>query len=121
MYRDRDFDLEAVLPPNSEALIQDLELNGLFDVMAQGDKYVREVVSKAVLQVLQNEDEVRYRQDVLRDALAKQILIRQMYGLTIEAHEKEKKPIIGCTRNHQAQYWGSLSIYYRVMSRCSSN
>ncbi len=91
MYRDRDFDLEAVLPSNSEALIQDLELNVLFDVMAQGDKYVREVVNKAVLQVLQNEDEVRYRQDVLRDVLANQILIRQMYDLTIEAHEKEKK------------------------------
>ena len=91
MYRDCDFDVEAALPPNSDALIQDLELNVLLDVMAQGDKYVREVVSKVVLQVLQNEDEVRYRQDVLRDALANPILIRQMYDLTIEAHEKEKK------------------------------
>ena len=91
IYRDRDFDLEAALPPNSEALIQDLELNVLFDVMAQGDKYLREVVSKAVLQILRNEDEVRYRQDVLRDVLANPILIRQMYDLTIEAHEKEKK------------------------------
>ncbi len=91
MHRDRDFDVEAALPPKSDALVQDLELNVLFDVMAQGDKYVREVVSKVVLQVLQNEDEVRYRQDVLRDGLANPILIRQMYDLTIEAHEKEKK------------------------------
>ena len=91
MYRDRDFDVEASLPPNSEALIQDLELNVLFDVMAQGDKFLREVASKAVLQNLRNEDEVRYRQDVLRDVLANPILIRQMYNLTIEAHEKEKK------------------------------
>ena len=37
MHRNRDFDLGAALPPNSEALIQDLELNVLFDVMAQGD------------------------------------------------------------------------------------
>ena len=51
MHRDRDFDLEAALPPNSEALIQDLELNVLFNAMAQGDKYVCEVASKAVLQV----------------------------------------------------------------------
>ncbi len=90
MYRDRDFDVEAAVPSNSDALIQDLELNVLFDVMAQGDKYVREVVSKAVLQVLQNGGEVRYRQDVLRDVLANPILIRQMCDLTIEAHEKEK-------------------------------
>ena len=52
MYRDRDFDLGAPLPPNSEALIQDLELNVLFDAMALGDKYLREVASKAVLQSL---------------------------------------------------------------------
>ncbi len=91
MYRDRDFDLGAPLAPNSEALIQDLELNVLFDAMAQGDKYVYEVVSKAILQILQKEDEVRYRQDILRDVLANPLLIRQLYDLTIEAHEKEKK------------------------------
>ena len=61
MHRDRDFDLEAALSPNSEALIQDLELAVLFELMAQGDKYVLEVVSKAVLQILRNEDEVSYR------------------------------------------------------------
>ena len=91
MYRDRDFDREAALPPNSESLVQDLELNVLFQAMSLGDKYLHEVASKAVLQILRNEDEVRYRQDVLRDVLANPILIRHMYDLTIEAHEKEKK------------------------------
>ena len=70
----------------------------LFDVMAQGDKYVREVVSKAVLQILRNEDEVRYRQDVLRDVLSNPLLVRFLYDLTIEAHEKQKK----------AHSWGYL-------------
>ena len=91
MYRDRDFDLEAALPPNSEALIQDLELDVLFDVMAQGDKFLHEVVSKALLQILRNEDDVRYRQGVLRDVLANPVLVRFLYDLTIEAHAKEKK------------------------------
>ena len=90
MHRDRDFDLEAALPPNSEALIQDLELNVLFNAMAQGDKYLCEVASKAVLQIL-GRGRSRYRQDVLRDVLANPILVRQLYDLTIEAHEKEKK------------------------------
>ncbi len=91
MHRDRDFDLAAALPQNSEALIQDLELNVLFNAMAQGDKYLHEVASKAVLQILRDEDEVRYRQDVLRDVLANPLLARQLYDLTIEAQEKEKK------------------------------
>ena len=91
MYRDRDFDLKAAPPSNSEALIQDLELDVLFTVMAQDDKFLYEVVSKAVLQILRNEDEVRYRQDVLRDVLANPILARFLYDLTIDAHEREKK------------------------------
>ncbi len=74
MYRDRDFDLGAPLPPNSEALIQDLELNVLFDAMALGDKYLHEVASKAVLQSLGDEAEVRYRQDILRDVIANPLL-----------------------------------------------
>jgi MutS-like protein len=91
MYRDRDFDLGAPSPPNSEALIQDLELGVLFDAMALGDKYLHEVASKAVLQILRNEDEVRYRQDILRDVLANPLLVRELYNMTIEAHEREKK------------------------------
>ncbi len=91
MYRDRDFDLEAPLPQNSEALIQDLELDVLFNAMALGDKYLYEVAKKAVLQSLQSEDEVRYRQAVLRDVLANPLLVRQLYDLTIEAHERERK------------------------------
>ncbi len=107
MYRDRDFDLEAPLPSNSEALVQDLELNVLFDAMSQGDKYLHEVVSKAVLQILRNEDEVRYRQDVLRDVLANPIFVRQIYDLTIEAHEKEKK----------AHSWGYLRSPSSILGR----
>ncbi len=91
MHRDRDFDLAAALPKNSETLIQDLELNVLFDAMAQGDKYLHEVASKAVLQILRDEDELRYRQDVLRDVLANPLLVRQLYDLTIEAHVRENK------------------------------
>ena len=66
-------------------------MNVLFSAMALGDRYVFEVASKAVLQVLREEDEVGYRQDILRDVLANPLLVRQLYDLTIEAHEREKK------------------------------
>jgi hypothetical protein len=39
MYKDRDFDLKRKLPSNEQALIQDLELNTLFNAMAQGDTF----------------------------------------------------------------------------------
>jgi len=91
MHRDRDFDLDAALPPNSEALIQDLELNVLFNAMARGDRYLYEVARTAVLQILRGEEEVRYRQDILRDVLANPLVIRQLYDLTIETRERENK------------------------------
>ena len=33
MYQDRDFELDGKLPSNEEALIQDLELNALFNAI----------------------------------------------------------------------------------------
>ena len=107
MYRDRDFDLGAPLPPNSEALIQDLELNVLFDAMALGDKYLHEVASKAVLQSLGDEAEVRYRQDILRDVIANPLLAKFLYDLTIEANEVEKK----------SHAWGYLKSPSSILSQ----
>jgi DNA mismatch repair ATPase MutS len=91
MHRDRDFDLGAALPPNSDALIQDLELTTLFNAMALGDKYLYEVARKAVLQILRDEEEVRYRQYVLYDVLANPLVVRQLYDLTIEAKVRENE------------------------------
>ena len=89
MHRDRDFDLDADLPPNSEALIQDLELNVLFNAMARGDKHLYKAARKAVLQILRDEEEIRYRQDILRDILANPLVVRQLYDLTVETRERE--------------------------------
>ena len=43
MHRDRDFELEAELPANEEALTQDLELTTLWSAMAAGDEFLFEV------------------------------------------------------------------------------
>lgn len=49
MFRERDFDLQGPLPPNEQALTQDLELTRLFQAMAEGDKFLFEVARVAVL------------------------------------------------------------------------
>ena len=43
MFRDRDFDLNQPLPPNADALVQDLELETLFGAMAAGDPLIHDV------------------------------------------------------------------------------
>jgi DNA mismatch repair ATPase MutS len=96
LYRDRDFDLKAAPPPRAQDLVlQDLELEVLFKAMAAGDAFLIEVARKAVLSLVTNVPEVLYRQDVLRDCIANPAIVRNLYNLTVEAIEREKK-----------QYWG---------------
>jgi hypothetical protein len=79
-FRDRDFDLKAVLPWNSEALIQDLELDTLLDAMADGDEFLREVARVALLTGPGNDvAAVRYRQAALQDCLDNPVATRQIY------------------------------------------
>lgn len=49
MFESRDFDLHREISPHEQALIQDLELNTLLNVMASGDPFLEEVAQKAIL------------------------------------------------------------------------
>ncbi|MBI3538194.1 MAG: hypothetical protein HY070_11645 [Chloroflexi bacterium] len=66
IYKDRDFDRQRKLPSNEPALVQDLELNTLFNAMALGDEFSLEVAKKAVLSGLSDPDAIRYRQNILK-------------------------------------------------------
>ncbi len=92
MHRDRDFDLQEERPWNEEALIQDLELNTLFNAMAIGDPFLFEVAKRAVLTGLENDlDTVRYRQDILRDCLRKDSVVREISRVAVASIENDKK------------------------------
>ena len=91
MHRDRDFLPGEGLPPNAAELAADLELKILFDAMAAGDSFLREVAENAVLANLNDPETILYRQHVLADCLARPALIREMYGIAVEAIESERK------------------------------
>jgi hypothetical protein len=90
MYRDKDFDVKKPLPANSDALVQDLELNTLFGAMAHDDKFLLEVVKEAVLSRLDDASSITYRQQVLGDCLEHPTVIRELYDLAVEAIHNEK-------------------------------
>mgnify|MGYP000589711057 CR=1 FL=1 len=66
MYRDRDLDSAPSLPPNEQALVQDLELDTLFGAMALGDDYLYTVGRQVVLSSLNDLETIRYRQRMLQ-------------------------------------------------------
>ncbi|GAB2675610.1 MutS-related protein [Kribbella swartbergensis] len=91
MYPDRDFDPDQEPPPGAGDLVRDLELATLFDAMAADDPFLREIAGQAILSSLQNADDIRYRQDVLRDCLRQPQVVRELYGVVVEAIERERK------------------------------
>jgi DNA mismatch repair ATPase MutS len=113
MYRDRDFDpqqvlaaddrdygsrqvdrevrLRTLLPWNEAALTQDLGLDVVFDNMARDDRFVREVVRVALLRTIADADTILYRQHVFQDCSEQEPLVRELYGLTLEAIARERK------------------------------
>ena len=92
MHPDRDFDLEQPLPWNATALVQDLELETLLHAMAGADNFLLQVCRKALLTGLQNDVEtILYRQEVLRDSLNNNDVVRQLYALVVETFEKKRE------------------------------
>jgi hypothetical protein len=111
MYRDRDFEfrgrfvptgwygrdkspipeVDAALSSHAPDLIQDLELHTLFSAMSRGDPFLFAVAKQAVLCGLNEPDAISYRQDVLRDCLKHQDIVRGVYDLAVETMQREKK------------------------------
>jgi MutS domain V len=100
MYRDRDFDLKAALPVNSADLTKDLELETLFGAMSGSDSFLLEVARKAVLASLNEPQAILYRQHILADCLEQAEIVLEMYGIAVEAIERDKR------------VWGWMSIRY---------
>lgn len=101
MHPDRDFDGEQPVPAHAQTLAQDLELSTLWDAMAGGDAFLRDVARKAILLSTNNDAEtVQHRQQVLADAIAHPQEVRELYALAVEAIEGRKKYWFGVFMNY---------------------
>jgi len=90
MHRDHNFELERKLPPNEQALAQDLELGVLLNAMAGDDKFLLEVTRKAILSSLVDLDQILYRQSTLKDCLKNPHVVRDIYRVAVETTTGEK-------------------------------
>ena len=90
LYRDADFDVTADLPPNSDDLIQDLELAGVLAAMAAGDKFLHDISTRVMLASLTDPGAIGYRQRILADCIAEPDIIRQMYRIAVGALEDKR-------------------------------
>lgn len=97
MYRDHDFDVSRPGPPLEEHVIQDLELTTLFSTMAAGDKTLADVARKAIMAGTPDLSTILYRQDILRDCIAREPVVRNVYDLVVETLTAERKNYFSLT------------------------
>lgn len=91
LHRDKDFDSSQKLPAHSAALVKDLEMDRLFNAMASGDDFLFDVAKKSLMASLVCPDDIIYRQQILADCLERPEVIREIYAVSVEAIEREKK------------------------------
>lgn len=91
MFPDADF--RALWEPQvgESDLIADLELEVLWQSMAQGDDVILESVRAAFLERLTDPEAIGYRQEILADCLANPEIVREMYALAVQAVAEEKQ------------------------------
>ena len=121
MFTDRDFVVEREPRACEQDLIADLGLETLWEAMAQGDEVVLASSRVAILDGLVAPDVIRYRQAVVRDCLANPGVVREMYGLAVQAVADERKVVHGMFSNEgEALLRRSIAVlelYVTVLKR----
>ncbi|MFD2474814.1 MutS-related protein [Amycolatopsis silviterrae] len=95
LHPDRDFDAEGALPANEAVLTADLELDVLYDAMAEGDGFRRDVAREVLAAGSADPEVIRYRQHVLADCLRHDRIVRELYDIALEALKAPKKVWFG--------------------------
>jgi len=90
LHAQKDFDAAAPLPPQTEALIQDLDMDILIRAMSDDDKYLSEIAKSVLFQSLLDTDSIRYRQEIVQDAIDNEGPLRDLYALANEAIEAKR-------------------------------
>ena len=96
LYRGRDFDWDGALPTHHSALVQDLNLETLFQAMSGGDEFLHEAARQVMLKSFGDDIEtIQYRQAILQDCLQNSGAVRQLYDLSVDANERKRRQWFG--------------------------
>ncbi len=91
MFRDRNFDMETPLSKTAEDVVRDLELDVIFKAMSDEDEFLYKVSKSALLDSLDDIDSILYRQEILKDCINNEEIVRHLYDIAEESIEFEKK------------------------------
>ncbi len=95
-----DFAPEAKEPQFAADTAQDLELDYLWDAMAGGDEFLREVSRAALLQTVDDAEVIVFRQQALADCTRHPEVITKLYAIAGDALELQRGFFMLPVRNH---------------------
>ena len=90
MFEDRDLQLQETEDPRDQALCEDLELETIFSAMAEGDSLMDRVCRQVLLSPLKDLHTIRYRQEMMEDALQNPKVLNSLYGLCLDTAEQRR-------------------------------
>ncbi|MEM0128038.1 MAG: hypothetical protein QXO03_03005 [Thermoplasmatales archaeon] len=93
LYRNADFDFEQELPPEHVEMFADIGINIIVESMARGDKKIKDACEKVLFRGITDLKEIRYRQEVVRDALDNTDTVRRIFSMLNDAVDKARKQL----------------------------
>lgn len=91
LFPDHDPDPAESLPDQADDLVRDLGMDALFDQMAAGDDFLREVACRTVLRPLTNVNQINHRLDVIEDVIAHPDVARELYQVAVTGAEAPRR------------------------------
>lgn len=130
MHPDRDFDATPSSKRDPIQFTQDIELAVLINAAAAGDRYLADIMTAACAGAWVNDiATIRYRQEILKDCLANQAVVRQFYGIAVEPFGRERSWDFSLYGHDASAKVGSavrtlqssLQVLRRLRNTCSAN
>jgi hypothetical protein len=130
MHPDRDFDATPPSKRDPIQFTQDVELAVLINAAAAGDRYLADIMTSACAGAWANDiATIRYRQEILKDCLVNQAVVRQFYGIAVEPFGRERSWDFSLYGHDASAKVGSavrtlqssLQVLRRLRNTCSAN
>lgn len=88
LLRDRAFDWKKKVDENVANCFNDFKMEVVLDSMARDDKFIYNCCQQVLMQGLTTEEDIYYRQELIKDSIYNQSLIRDIYKITEVATEE---------------------------------
>ncbi len=119
MYANRNFSVQKEPAMHSKILINDLELGVLLDAMAKDDDFIYAVSKSALCETLKKQEEILYRQEILKDCIKNRSIAREMYELTLKSLTKKQQRWLGIFGRYPGSLLSSsislLDMYFELL------